>query len=160
MLKDLKIFIGCCYSIMIALRIAFRYAVSRNMAGERACERDMKFDAFRGRVYMDWEDCLGCNRCAEVCPTECIFITSIPAAQGEDLGITSEGQSKTNWVLEFDLDMSKCMLCGFCVDPCPTQCIALTPEFAYTVGQRANLVYHFTPFTPETAFNKFQEYQR
>ncbi len=118
--------------------------------------RNAEIGVGKTNLMVNWEDCIGCRECESVCPVCCISIQTRPATEREDLGITGDGRKKTEWVLEFDIDMSKCLLCGLCVDPCPTACISTVSESSDAVREREMLIYHFTPFTPEKAFLRAQ----
>ena len=149
--------ISFCRSVLSSLKVSIRHFwVSSEITEFPERKTQIPLHS-KGRLLVNWEDCTGCFLCLDACPTDCIYIDTIPAGSGEDLGITSDGQLKTIWVLEFDIDMSKCLLCQLCIYPCPTQCISMTAEFDYAVSNRENLIFHFTPFTPEEAGKKRRE---
>ena len=41
----------------------------------------------------------------------------------------------------FRINMSRCILCGFCEEACPTYAIQLTPDFEMAEYDRQNMVY-------------------
>jgi formate hydrogenlyase subunit 6/NADH:ubiquinone oxidoreductase subunit I len=97
----------------------------------------------RNRLYVNMDDCIGCDQCARACPVNCITIDTVKTVPGEDLGVTSNGKKKALWVTGFDIDMAKCCFCSLCVWPCPTDCIVMTETFEYSELVRENFIYHF-----------------
>ena len=103
----------------------------------------------RARLFVNIDDCIGCNLCARACPVNCIDIETVQATSDVDLGKTSTGNPKRFWLTKFNIDMAKCMYCDLCVQPCPTECIYMVPEYEYSEYDRSNLVYHFSDLTAE-----------
>lgn len=103
----------------------------------------------RAKLYVDIDDCIGCNLCARACPVNCIDIETVMATSDVDLGKTSTGNPKRFWLTRFNIDMAKCMYCDLCVYPCPTDCIYMVPEYEYSEYDRTNLVYHFSNLAPD-----------
>jgi len=86
-----------------------------------------------GRYKLDNEidDCIVCDKCAKVCPVNCIDIEPIRAV--EEFGKTSDGTSKRIYAATFDIDMSKCCFCGLCTTVCPTECLTMTKDYDFSV---------------------------
>jgi NADH-quinone oxidoreductase subunit I len=101
----------------------------------------------RNRLYVNMDDCIGCDQCARACPVNCITIETVKALPGEDLGKTSNGKKKALWVTQFDIDFAKCCYCQLCVFPCPTDCIYMTDVFEFAEQERGNLIYDFATLT-------------
>ena len=59
--------------------------------------------------------CVACMCCATVCPARCIAITP---AEHEDDNIMK-------YCATFDIDLSRCVFCGFCVEACPVDAIRM-----------------------------------
>jgi len=82
-------------------------------------------EAFRGRIAIRDEACIGCSKCAIVCPTQCISMVS------SEREIEVKGKKivrkKKPEVRLFD-----CIRCGLCEEYCPTEpkAIYLTNAFA------------------------------
>jgi formate hydrogenlyase subunit 6/NADH:ubiquinone oxidoreductase subunit I len=85
----------------------------------------------RNRLYVNMDDCIGCDQCARACPVDCITIETVKSIPGEDLGLTSQGKKKALWVTQFDIDIAKCCYCSLCVYPCPTDCIYMTNVYEF-----------------------------
>jgi NADH-quinone oxidoreductase subunit I len=105
-------------------------------------------DRVRNRLYVNMDDCIGCDQCARACPVSCISIETVKALPTDDIGKTSQGKKKALWVTKFDIDIAKCCFCQLCVFPCPTECIKMTDAYEYSEYQRNNLVYSFSTLTP------------
>ncbi len=98
----------------------------------------------RNRLYVNMDDCIGCDKCARACPVDCIEIDTVKSVPGEELGITTRNAKKKSlWVTRFDIDMAKCCYCSLCIWPCPTECIVMTEVFEFSEPKRENLIYHF-----------------
>jgi NADH-quinone oxidoreductase subunit I len=105
----------------------------------------------RYRLHNNADDCIACNQCANACPVNCITIESFKATPDdiEELGTTSDGSKKKLWLSRFDIDMAKCMYCGLCTYPCPTECLTMTPVHDFAEVDRTNFIYHFSVLTKE-----------
>ena len=104
-------------------------------------------DTGRYRLYMETDDCIGCDKCARICPVDCITIETFRA--DGDLGRTTDGTMKRLHLPTFDIDMGKCMFCGLCTTVCPTECLTMTPVYDFSEYDRDNFVYHFGAYSPE-----------
>lgn len=111
-------------------------------------------DRERNRLYVNFDDCIGCDQCARACPVECITIETVKALPTEDLGKTSQGKKKALWVTDFTIDFAKCCYCQLCVFPCPTDCIYMTDVYEFSEYERSNLMYNFSILTPAEAEEK------
>ncbi|MEW8250940.1 MAG: 4Fe-4S binding protein [Candidatus Thiodiazotropha sp.] len=67
--------------------------------------------AYRGRVAIDEETCVGCSTCAQVCVNDAIRLVEEP-----------EGICLTIW-------HSKCCFCALCEYYCPTEAMFLTNDW-------------------------------
>jgi formate hydrogenlyase subunit 6/NADH:ubiquinone oxidoreductase subunit I len=104
-------------------------------------------DNGRYRLHMETDDCIACDKCARICPVDCITIDSFRA--DGDLGRTSDGTVKRLHLPVFDIDMGKCMYCGLCTTVCPTDCLTMTKVYDYSEYDRDNFVYHFGAYSPQ-----------
>lgn len=105
----------------------------------------------RGILFNNVDDCIGCYKCARICPVNCIYIDTVKAAPEEDLGKASMGNPIRQHVIRFDIDMFKCCYCDDCVTVCPTECLYMTDEYENAVFSRENGIYHFAKYSLEEA---------
>jgi NADH-quinone oxidoreductase subunit I len=120
-------------------------------------------DRARNRLYVNIDDCIGCDQCSAACPVNCIEIETIRSTPDVDLGMTSKNTKKRLYVPKFTIDIAKCCYCGLCVPPCPTECIYMTDVYEFSEYDRANLLYTFSKMTPPeiaTAKDKFVAYDK
>lgn len=114
-------------------------------------------DNGRYRLHNEIDDCIVCDKCAKVCPVDCIDIEAIKAT--EEIGKTSDGSSKRLYAAKFDIDMAKCCYCGLCTTVCPTECLTMTKSYDYSEFDIKNMIYHFSELTPEEAEKKRKAYE-
>ena len=115
-------------------------------------------DNGRNRLHNEIDDCIVCDKCAKICPVDCIDIVAIKST--EEIGLTSDGSSKRLYASTFDIDMAKCCYCGLCTTVCPTECLTMTSTFDYSEFDVRNMNYHFTDLSPEEAVEKQQIYDQ
>ena len=87
-------------------------------------------DHGRNQLHNEIEDCIVCDKCARICPVDCISIESIRSP--ELISHTSDGTPKRLHAARFDIDMAKCCFCGLCTSVCPTECLTMQPVYAYS----------------------------
>jgi NADH-quinone oxidoreductase subunit I len=114
----------------------------------------------RNRLYMNMDDCIGCDQCARACPVNCIEIETVKSLPDEDLGKTSNGKRKALWVTKFNIDIAKCCYCQLCVFPCPTECIYMTDVYEFSEFKRENLVYDYSTLSSEERIQKKLNYDK
>ncbi|MCS6822405.1 MAG: 4Fe-4S binding protein [Microscillaceae bacterium] len=109
-------------------------------------------DNGRYRLYNEIEDCIVCDKCAKICPVDCIDIEAIKAT--EQIGTTSDGSPIRLYAAKFDIDMAKCCYCGLCTTVCPTECLTMSKVYDFSEYEITNMIYHFSNLTPEQAAEK------
>lgn len=112
-------------------------------------------DNGRYRLHNEIDDCIVCDKCAKVCPVDCIVIEPIKAV--EEIGKTSDGTPKRIYAAKFDIDMGKCCFCGLCTTVCPTECLTMTKVYDYSVFDIKEHNFVFGEMTPAEIDQKKRE---
>jgi len=86
----------------------------------------------RGLLFNDIERCTGCRECTAVCPVQCITVETEPSASPNKV-----------WVSVFDIDFSRCIFCGLCVEACSPQSLVHTRNYERSVTKPSELVASF-----------------
>lgn len=92
-------------------------------------------EGFRGKIAIRDEACIGCSKCAIVCPTECISM--VPSERDVGMkGRTIRRKKKP------EVALFACIRCGLCEEYCPTdpKAIYLTEAFSGTSTDHAEVV--------------------
>nr|WP_320049500.1 NADH-quinone oxidoreductase subunit I [uncultured Desulfuromonas sp.] len=63
------------------------------------------------------EKCVACYLCPTVCPAKCITVEA-----GED-------ENGVKYPTVYQIDMLRCIFCGYCVEACPVEAIEMTGEY-------------------------------
>ncbi len=140
------------YSVSVGMSVTFKHLFTPAVTVQYPDVKLKLPERARNRLYVNIDDCIGCDQCALACPVDCIYIDTIKVTADQDLGVTSTGHKKRLHVPLFDIDIAKCCYCGLCVYPCPTECIVMTDVYEFAEFERHNLIYHYSRMTEsETA---------
>jgi NADH-quinone oxidoreductase subunit I len=118
-------------------------------------------DNGRYQLHNEIDDCIVCDKCAKVCPVDCITIEPIKSTT--EIGKTSDGTSKRIYAAKFDIDMAKCCFCGLCTTVCPTECLTMTKTYDYSAWEVKEHNFVFAEMTPqeiELRKNEWEESQK
>jgi NADH-quinone oxidoreductase subunit I len=102
-------------------------------------------DHGRYQLHNEIDDCIVCDKCAKICPVNCIDIEAIKAT--EQIGTTSDGTPVRLYAARFDIDMAKCCFCGLCTTVCPTECLTMTSEYDFSTFSLADMNFPFSKMT-------------
>jgi len=117
------------FDFLKGLRVTLGYNVSKSIT-ERYPDQEkwIPYDRFRGvhtlnRDEQGRELCVACELCSKICPTDCI--TVIPMEDDTGRGIADRVPKV------WDVDLARCLFCGYCEDACPTTAVRLGREYEY-----------------------------
>jgi len=136
------------YTVGVGMKLTFKHLFTPAVTIQYPDVRLQMPERTRNRLYVNIDDCIGCDQCSMACPVDCITIETIKATPDVDLGTTSGGNKKRLYVPKFDIDIAKCCYCGLCVYPCPTECIVMTDVYEFAEFDRLNLNYNYSAMTP------------
>jgi NADH-quinone oxidoreductase subunit I len=114
-------------------------------------------DNGRYQLHNEMEDCIVCDKCAKICPVNCITIEPIRSA--DEFGKTSDGTPKRIYAAKFDIDMGKCCFCGLCTTVCPTECLTMTKTYDFSVWDIRNHNFPFANLTEQEIVMKKKEWE-
>jgi formate hydrogenlyase subunit 6/NADH:ubiquinone oxidoreductase subunit I len=115
-------------------------------------------DNGRYQLHNEMDDCIVCDKCAKICPVDCIEIEPIKATG--IAGYASDGSAIRLFAAKFDIDMAKCMFCGLCTTVCPTECLTMTSEYDFSTFDVTNHNFEFGNLTPEQSQEKRSLYEQ
>ena len=122
------------HELIKGLMLTGKNIFSRKVTVQYPEEKTPQSPRFRGlhalRRYPNGEERgIACKLCEAVCPALAIHIES---EQRED------GSRRTT---RYDIDLTKCIFCGFCEESCPVDSIVETRILEYHGESRGDLVY-------------------
>ncbi len=118
-------------------------------------------DHGRYQLHNEIDDCIVCDKCAKICPVDCIDIE--PVRSPEIFGQTSDGTPLRIHAAKFDIDMAKCCFCGLCTVVCPTECLTMTKEFDFSTTNILDHNFSFSKMSEKEIEEKkkeFEDYQQ
>lgn len=150
-------------TVLIGMKVTWRHLFTPAVTIQYPDVKLKLPERARNRLYVNMDDCIGCDQCAMACPVDCITIETIKSTPDVDLGLTSVGTKKRLYVPVFDIDIAKCCYCALCVYPCPTECIKMTDVYEFSEFDRNSLIYNFATMTSaevETARVRLAAYEK
>jgi NADH-quinone oxidoreductase subunit I len=131
------------YTVLVGMNITWRHLFNTNVTLQYPEEKWQLPPKSRMRLFMKYEDCIGCGQCARACPVQCIYIKADKRDPKATPIFAANGQGIKLDVTVFDIDMSLCCYCNLCTYPCPTDCIYMTPEYEFATTDLTQHLYHF-----------------
>jgi len=130
-------------TLLVGMNITWRHLFVKKVTLHYPEERWQLPPKSRMRLFMKYEDCIGCGQCARACPVQCIYIKADKRDPKAAPIFAANGQGIKLDVAVFDIDMSLCCYCNLCTYPCPTDCIYMTPEYEFATTDLTQHLYHF-----------------
>jgi NADH-quinone oxidoreductase subunit I len=131
------------YTVLVGMGITWRHLFTNSTTLQYP---EVKWELpprSRMRLFMKYEDCIGCGQCARACPVDCIHIVTDKREKDAAPIFAANGQPIKLDVKVFDIDMSLCCYCNLCTYPCPTECIYMTTEYEFAATSLGDHLYHF-----------------
>jgi NADH-quinone oxidoreductase subunit I len=115
------------------LQITFGHLFKKAVTLQYPEQRPNVAPNFRGlhtlKVSHDKAKCVACYLCPTVCPAKCITVEA-----GEDA-------SHDKFAATYEIDMLRCIFCGYCVEACPVDALGMTQTFELANYKRADFVF-------------------
>ncbi len=98
--------------------------------------RPVPAPGFRGRHALVRDEntgdtlCIACMRCVKVCPSKCINV---------EYEVDSE--TKRRKITKYEIDVLRCVYCGYCEEVCPVNAVVLTEWYEYVGFKREDLFF-------------------
>lgn len=148
------------WTVAVGMKITFKHLFVPSVTIQYPLVKPVMPERARNRLFVNMDDCIGCDQCARACPVNCIKIETVKATPDDSPGETSQGKKKALWVTQFDIDIAKCCFCSLCVYPCPTECIEMTKVYEFSEFERNDLVYNFSTLNNADVQDKQQKYEQ
>lgn len=75
------------------------------------------------------EKCVACYLCPTVCPAKCITVES------------AENESGEKYPKVYEIDLLRCIFCGYCVEACPVEAIEMTDQYELANFKREQFIF-------------------
>jgi NADH-quinone oxidoreductase subunit I len=115
------------------LQITLKHLFKKPITLQYPEEKPAVAPRFRGlhtlKVSHDRAKCVACYLCPTVCPAKCITVEA-----GEDA-------NHDKFAAVYEIDMLRCIFCGYCVEACPVDALGMTQNFELANYKRADFVF-------------------
>ena len=120
--------------LLKGLKLTFRTFFTRPITLQYPEQKMVMVPRFRGlhELARDSEGkiiCVACELCAAVCPANCIRVEP------------SEGPTHKRFPKVYEIDLGRCIFCGFCQEACPYGAILLRGDYETANYTRKDLIY-------------------
>ena len=122
------------------LRVTLRYLFQPTVTEDYPDESVRFQSRYRGihvlqRDENGLEKCVACFLCSAACPVQCIYIEAAENTAERRIS-ASERYAKV-----YNIDYSRCIFCGYCVEACPTDAITHGHGFELAAYNISDMIY-------------------
>jgi NADH-quinone oxidoreductase subunit I len=119
--------------LLQGLKITFLHLFKKSVTLQYPDERPVVAPNFRGlhalKVSHERAKCVACYLCPTVCPAKCITVEA-----GEDA-------NHDKFAERYEIDLLRCIFCGYCVEACPVDALKMTEQFELANYKREDFVF-------------------
>lgn len=108
-------------TVLAGMLVTFRHMFEKNITIQYPRVKKEMYPISRASLVNHVEECGYCLSCERACPVNIFTIKGARKNDDEEFGILPDGKPKKMHIVHFEIDMSKCVYCGLCVDACDTQ---------------------------------------
>lgn len=136
-------------TVLVGMWITFKHLFEPNIVVQYPRQKLDMFPTTRARLVNHIDECGYCLGCQKACPAHIFTIKGVKAGPDEDLGTLPSGIKKKMHVIQFDIDMSKCLYCGLCVDACDEKSLRWEHPQEQVAWNRGEMYREFSNFNRE-----------
>lgn len=132
------------WSVALGMSVTLKYFFSRKVTLQYPDQRMPMFDRFRGMVKCNPDICISCMYCVNICPVSCISLESVKAdIPPKVMNLEGKEVKRLKDVTSFEIDVSRCIYCGFCAEGCPTGAIYMSHDYEISCRSREQMLYQW-----------------
>jgi len=119
--------------LLNGLKITLQHLFKKPVTLQYPDEKQPVSARYRGlhalKVSHDQAKCVACYLCPTVCPAKCITVEA------------GETESHDKYADVYEIDILRCIFCGYCVEACPVDALKMTGEYELANYKREDFLF-------------------